>query len=374
MKKITSLVFILPLFVLITCKNTVSDEVIKNKLLNSIETLGKEFSDAFISSPFGGSLGTAAIDLKKSEVRNYFETISKGFKKIQEGFKKISFDFAEYDNAVYSINHTAKGFDWYLMEFVNDVEEAAKAADIDSDLVGQVVAVNLKIADSSSVKRFANWIQTLLRFSMVFGYDIYNKMFKNINIDSSNHRKHIQQVGNVTRVGKIFLKKENDSDSICYDNSNYDNVSTENKAKELVNSVSGEEILHLLLRDIGGSPEHAKGKSPYSSENHPIEAAIGTNNINESGAPSNCFTYNQPVNIATAIVLRGLAKDGQFFAINGENDTVKTAVEIGVTKTLVALTTLLKGSVGEMIGRLLDEIRKSSLRHGVLVENNGYRY
>ncbi len=63
MKKITSLVFILPLFVLITCKNTVSDEVIKNKLLNSIETLGKEFSDAFISSPFGGSLGTAAIDL-----------------------------------------------------------------------------------------------------------------------------------------------------------------------------------------------------------------------------------------------------------------------------------------------------------------------
>ncbi|WP_418905879.1 hypothetical protein [Borreliella carolinensis] len=172
------------------------------------------------------------------------------------------------------------------MEFVNDVEEAAKAADIDSDLVGQVVAVNLKIADSSSVKRFANWIQTLLRFSSVFGYDIYNKMFKNINIGDSNHRKHIQQVGNVTRVGKIFLKKENGSDSNCYDNSNYDNVSTESKAKELVNSVSGEEILRLMLRNIGGSPEHAKGKSPKSSENDPIEAAIGTNNINESGAHS----------------------------------------------------------------------------------------
>ncbi|PRQ96824.1 hypothetical protein CV688_04330, partial [Borreliella burgdorferi] len=337
-------------------------------MLNSIETLGKEFSDAFISSPFGGSLGTAAIDLKKSEVRNYFETISKGFKKIQEGFKKISFDFAEYDNAVHSINDIAKGFDWYLMEFVNDVEEAAKAADIDSDLVGQVVAVNLKIADSSSVKRFANWIQTLLRFSSVFGYDIYNKMFKNINIDDSNHRKHMQQVGNVKHVGKIFLKKENEDNHNCDTN----NGSAANKAKDLVNSVSGEEILSLMLRSTGGSPEHAKGKSPNSSENDPIEAAIGTNNINESGAPSNCFTYNQPVNIATAIVLRGLAKDGQFFAINGENDTVKTAFEIGVTKTLVALTTLLKGSVGEMIGSLLDQIRKERLRFGTLVENNGY--
>ncbi|ADQ31524.1 variable large family protein [Borreliella burgdorferi] len=370
MKKITSLVFILPLFVLITCKNTVSDEVIKNKLLNSIETLGKEFSDAFISSPFGGSLGTAAIDLKKSEVRNYFETISKGFKKIQEGFKKISFDFAEYDNAVHSINAIAKVFDMYLMEFVNDVEEAAKAADIDSDLVGQVVAVNPKIADSSSVKRFANWIQTLLRFSSVFGYDIYNKMFKNINIDSSNHRKHMQQVGNVKHVGKIFLKKENEDNHNCGTN----NGSAENKAKDLVNSVSGEEILCLILRDIGGIPEHAKGKSPKSSENDPIEAAIGTNNINESGAPSNCFVYDMPVNIAAAIVLRGMAKDGQFFAINGENDTVKTAVEIGVTKTLVALTTLLRGSVGEMIGSLLDQIRKERLRFGTLVENNGYRY
>ncbi len=55
-------------------------------MLNSIETLGKEFSDAFISSPFGGSLGTAAIDLKKSEVRNFYETISKALKKFQEGF------------------------------------------------------------------------------------------------------------------------------------------------------------------------------------------------------------------------------------------------------------------------------------------------
>ncbi|PRR24614.1 variable large family protein, partial [Borreliella burgdorferi] len=325
-------------------------------MLNSIETLGKEFSDAFISSPFGGSLGTAAIDLKKSEVRNYFETISKGFKKIQEGFKKISFDFAEYDNAVHSINDIAKVFDWYLMEFVNDVEEAAKAADIDSDLVGQVVAVNPKIADSSSVKRFANWIQTLLRFSSVFGYDIYNKMFKNINIDSSNHRKHIQQVGKVKHVGKIFLKTENENNHNCDTN----NGSAANKAKELVNSVSGEEILRLMLRDIGGSPEHAKGKSPDSSGNDPIEAAIGTTNYRHGN--SNCFPDGMPVNIAAAIVLRGMAKDGQFFAINGENDTVKTAVEIGVTKTLVALTTLLRGSVGEMIGRLLDQIRKERLR------------
>ncbi|WP_459078224.1 hypothetical protein [Borreliella burgdorferi] len=53
-----------------------------------------------------------------------------------------------------------------------------------------------------------------------------------------------------------------------------------------------------------------------------------------------------------------MAKNGQFFAINGENDTVKTAVEIGVTKTLVALTTLLRGSVGEMIWTLTRSNKK----------------
>ncbi|MBB6213516.1 hypothetical protein QIA17_05105 (plasmid) [Borreliella californiensis] len=86
------------------------DEVIKTQLLNSIEALGKDFSDAFIYSPFGDSLGVKAIavDLKKSEVRNYFETIIKEFRKIQEGFKKISFNFSEYYGAGYLVINAAK--------------------------------------------------------------------------------------------------------------------------------------------------------------------------------------------------------------------------------------------------------------------------
>ncbi|WP_418885239.1 variable large family protein [Borreliella carolinensis] len=357
MKKITSLVFIMLLFVLITCKNTVSDEVIKNKLLNSIETLGKQFSDAFISSPFGGSLGTAAIDLKKSEVRNYFETISKEFKKIQEGFKKISFDFAEYDGVSGFFRDTGKGIHRYLMDFINSADEAVKAADIGSDLVGEVViGINPKIADLSSVKGFVKGIWTILETAESFG--IRKKIFSNYN--SEFNAKH-KQVGNVDHIGKLFFLKNNNNDN---------NGSAASKAKDLVNSVSGEEIL-LAIKRNGLDAEREQGRTPNIAST-PIEAAIGSEDYN-NGHGGGCFKVSNPIIIATAIVLRGMAKDGQFaVASSGESDTVRTAVEIGVTKTLVVLTSVLKYSVGVIIEELLDRIRKSPLRFNYDREQHGY--
>ncbi|WP_421114495.1 variable large family protein (plasmid) [Borreliella americana] len=56
--------------------------------------------------------------------------------------------------------------------------------------------------------------------------------------------------------------------------------------------------------------------------------------------------------IATAIVLREMAKDGQLTVNSEENDTVKTAIKIGVTKTLVILTSVSKHSVGVIIENL----------------------
>ncbi|OJH14522.1 hypothetical protein ER70_08285, partial (plasmid) [Borreliella bissettiae] len=78
---------------------------------------------------------------------------------------------------------------------------------------------------------------------------------------------------------------------------------------------------------------------------------------------------------AIAIVLRrnGMAKDSQLTVSSGENDTVKIAVEIGVTKTLVVLINVLKYSFGVIIENLLNEVRKIPLRFGVDVEQCGYQ-
>ncbi|WP_458322040.1 variable large family protein [Borreliella burgdorferi] len=54
----------------------------------------------------------------------------------------------------------------------------------------------------------------------------------------------MQQVGKVKHVGKIFLKTGNENNQNCDTN----NGSAANKAKDLVNSVSGEEILSLMER------------------------------------------------------------------------------------------------------------------------------
>ncbi|AEL19461.1 hypothetical protein [Borreliella bissettiae] len=68
-----------------------------------------------------------------------------------------------------------------------------------------------------------------------------------------------------------------------------------------------------------------------------------------------------------------MAKDSQLTVSSGENDTVKIAVEIGVTKTLVVLINVLKYSFGVIIENLLNEVRKIPLRFSVDVEQYGYQ-
>ncbi|MBB6208523.1 hypothetical protein [Borreliella lanei] len=68
-----------------------------------------------------------------------------------------------------------------------------------------------------------------------------------------------------------------------------------------------------------------------------------------------------------------MAKDSQLTFSSGENDTVKIAVEIGVTKTLVVLINVLKYSFGVIIENLLNEVRKIPLLFGVDVEQCGYQ-
>ncbi|WP_418885176.1 hypothetical protein [Borreliella carolinensis] len=69
-----------------------------------------------------------------------------------------------------------------------------------------------------------------------------------------------------------------------------------------------------------------------------------------------------------------MSKNGQFTVnSSGEIDTVKIAVEIGVTKTLVVLTSVLKYSVDVIIEELLDRIRNSPLRFNYDREEHRYK-
>ncbi|WP_421114474.1 variable large family protein (plasmid) [Borreliella americana] len=98
------------------------------------------------------------------------------------------------------------------------------------------------------------------------------------------------------------------------------------KAADAVSKVSGKQILHAIVTSGDGNGAGA------SKATNPIDAAIGAAENDAAGA----FTGNMQKNdaIATALVLRGMAKDGKFALAAGANGTsLKNAVESAVTGT-----------------------------------------
>ncbi|WP_421114466.1 variable large family protein (plasmid) [Borreliella americana] len=99
------------------------------------------------------------------------------------------------------------------------------------------------------------------------------------------------------------------------------------KAADAVSKVSGKQILHAIVTSGDGNGARA------SDATNPIDAAIGAAENDAAGA----FTGNMQKNdaIATALVLRGMAKDGKFALAAGANGqkSLKNAVESAVTGT-----------------------------------------
>ncbi|WP_215540001.1 variable large family protein, partial [Borreliella bavariensis] len=103
------------------------------------------------------------------------------------------------------------------------------------------------------------------------------------------------------------------------------------KAAAAVSGVSGEQILKQIVDAAGKADGEQNGAAANDAAN-PIQAAIGT------GAGAAAFAANgmkKDDQIAAAIVLRGMAKDGKF-GLNAVNDDaggkggVKNAVESAV--------------------------------------------
>uniref|UniRef100_UPI00359C4460 variable large family protein n=1 Tax=Borreliella garinii TaxID=29519 RepID=UPI00359C4460 len=78
-------------------------------------------------------------------------------------------------------------------------------------------------------------------------------------------------------------------------------------AGKAVSAVSGDQILKAIV-DAAGT---AAGKGAATATNA-VEAAIGADNADQAGAAFGGGMNNKNDQIAAAIVLRGLAKDGKF--------------------------------------------------------------
>ncbi len=153
---------------------------------------------------------------------------------------------------------------------------------------------------------------------------------------------------NNKKAGKLFGK--------AGDAANGDSEAA-SKAAGAVSAVSGEQILSAIVTAAAAGAAEQEGKKPEEAKN-PIAAAIGKGNADD-GAEFNKEGMKKDDQIAAAIALRGMAKDGKFAVKSGgEKGKAEGAIK-EVSELLDKLVTTVKTAEGasngtDAIGKVVD--------------------
>ncbi len=335
MKKISSAIFLGAIFVFVNCKSNVGEDSGKddptNKFYQSIIQLGNGFLDVFTS--FGGLVADALgfkADPKKSEVKDYFDSLAKKLEETKKGLNDLNNNNNAGGSAGDAEKAAAKGtagkadgvqgaiaeISEWLEEMAKAATEAATAASGGKEeMIGKVVKVNAaaKGGDETSVNGIASGIKGIVTAAEKAGEEGKLKS------------EEVAGEGNAD-AGKLFAtKKANNGGGGAED---------AEKAAAAVSAVSGKQILKAIV-DAAGKEE--KGGAKAEEAKNPIAAAIGSTDDNDAAA-FNQDGMKKNAQIAAAIVLRGMAKDGEFALKNDEHAKaekgLKSTVESAVNKTV----------------------------------------
>ncbi len=201
---------------------------------------------------------------------------------------------------------------------VKAAQDAATAASGDKDMIGKVVkagAAAAKGGDATSVNGIASGIKGIVEAA--------EKAGKEGKLESE------AAAGGNEDAGKLFAKKKDNEGGEAKD---------AEKAAAAVSAVSGKQILKAIV-DAAKEDGEKKGVDDVKDATNPIEAAIGSTGDQNAAAAFNQMKKNDQ--IAAAIVLRGMAKDGEFALKNADADKaekgLKSTVESAVNKTVVVV-------------------------------------
>ncbi|ADQ30189.1 vlsE protein (truncated), partial (plasmid) [Borreliella burgdorferi JD1] len=348
MKKISSAIFLGAIFVFVNCKGNVGENSGKddptNKFYQSIIQLGNGFLDVFTS--FGGLVADALgfkADPKKSEVKDYFDSLAKKLEETKKGLNDLNNNNNAGGGAADAGKAAEKGtagkadgvqgaiaeISGWLEEMAKAATEAATAANGDKgDMIGKVVKAGdaaAKGGDETSVNGIAGGIKGIVEAAKKAGEE--GKLESEAAGGEANKD-----------AGKLFAAKNANAA-----NGGGDAAAAE-KAAAAVSAVSGKQILKAIVDAAGKGDGEKKGVDDVKEATNPIEAAIGSTGDEKAAAAFNKMKKNDQ--IAAAIVLRGMAKDGEFALKNDDHDKaekgLKSTVESAVNKTVVALTDLVR--------------------------------
>ncbi len=342
MKKISSAILLTTFFVFINCKSQVADkDDPTNKFYQSVIQLGNGFLDVFTS--FGGLVAEAfgfKSDPKKSDVKTYFTTVAAKLEKTKTDLNSLPKEKSDISSttgkpdSTGSVGTAVEGAIKEVSELLDKLVKAVKTAEGASSgtaAIGEVVANDAKAADKDSVKGIAKGIKEIVEAAG----------------GSEKLKAAAAKEGN-EKAGKLFGKAGaaagGDSEAAS-------------KAAGAVSAVSGEQILSAIVTAAGAAEQD--GEKPGDATN-PIAAAIG----DKDGDADFGNEMKKDDQIAAAIALRGMAKDGKFAVKNDEKEkaegAIKGAAESAVRKVLGAITGLIGDAVGTGLRKVGDSVKAAS--------------
>ncbi len=353
MKKISSAIFLLAFFVFTNCKNNaeLAEAEAKNQaakdFYHAIIKLGYGFVDVF--NAIGGLVSDVfyKADPKKSDVKNYFDSIAKILKDTQAKLDALSKEQGGGDGGTQVVEASKKASGW-IKEMHKAVEDTAKAGDGSSSESianvadgGAAAAGAGKKADKDSVTGIAKGMKAIVDAAEKAGVELKPAAGAGAGAGGANAGAN---------AGRLFASGANA-------HAGDDAQGAAEAAGKAVSAVSGDQILKAIVDAAGttGGKKAAEAKDA-------VEAAIGDDDAAAAAFAGDGIAGKND-QIAAAIVLRGLAKDGKFANANAANTkvvaAVKSAVESGVQKTMSSLSSLVRQSIVKELGKVANVVREA---------------
>ncbi|WP_215535921.1 variable large family protein, partial [Borreliella bavariensis] len=337
-----------------------------NRFYQSLIDLGHGFLDVFNS--FGGLVAEAfglKADPKKSDVKNYFSSMIKKLedtKKGIDGLPKGESSSEEGKNKESAIGSVVKEVSELLEKLITAGKEVEKV-DFGNGSIGNVVAQgNGGAADKDSVKGIAKGIKGIVeaaggKLDAVAAANTETnvdagKLFgKNGDAAAGDASKAAAAISGVS--GEQILKQIVDAAGKgdgeqngagagvaagkLFGNGGDAAAADASKAAAAISGVSGEQILKQIVDAAGKGDQQQNGVKAADAAN-PIAAAIGAD---EAGAFAK-EGMKKDDQIAAAIVLRGMAKDGKFGLHDNNDDNGKGGVKNAVESAVKEVSELLE--------------------------------
>ncbi len=368
MKKILSAIFTITFLVFINCKSDT------RKAINPIQTQKFTSFDGLID----GFLSLKP-NPKKSEVKDYFNSMAKTLNTAKDKLAKLINEKGGKTTEGKNTTHTAKEDNSTVSpvddeistinDMIGEIIDAANTivetvAETTTEAMGEVVEVKSSgnvatKADVKSVVEIAKGIKKI-----VGAAGIADKL----KAEADKTPKPISEESNNKEAGKMFSGKQGDrGGNVITDGvippeiGGGANPMDINKAAKAVSAVSGEQILGAIVTaaETVESSGASEGKNANEATN-PIEAAIGGND--DSNATAFTGNMEQDTQIAAAIVLRGMAKNGKFAVKmgrepSGDGNNIRALVKNAANKTIDALSKLVLKAINESLTKMAKTIK-----------------